>query len=1208
MLFEALVTVTLGGAVALPLDTDHLLSRPGDAKVVLVVDESCSMRNDSLGQICPGMVGQTLVSGATNGVIDSKTDQLRAALTGCIGNDGVLDVWADQVEFAIMGFGGANNLIRTIHDFSTDLASLEAAVNNGNPMTCSGVANYTPGIRACNNTPITEALKQGGIYQQDWWASGAHLSDAEVCDRHYLVLLSDGNPNGSNSYLDFACGGATRSAHRNRPWEASEYMQINGDMLCDLGGDDQLISTYTIGFGNGNFNESILQNTANLGGGFYEYAADSIQLSRVFDRILQDIVSKEAITFGTTTVSNNGFFSGNYAYISMFKPQEIGAWDGNLKKTCILPDRLSDGNYDSGNETCLFKTDDGTTLVTNPNARDQWSINAGLGGNHTFVQDTLVGGAARQLMMDKFGDLPPSDPITWSDYWTRRDIKTWVPGTSTDYVEVTPSTFDEDDAGVGGCARYQLMAFLHGYDPDPGSFDCVALEPRDLARWPMGAVINSGTALLAYDEDCETAGNCTMVVGTNNGQVHFLDAATGEEYSALVPGDLWRMGYVTERPLLDVLNQPSIDYKRLPLVDGGLFVYHLDENANAIIDGSDEAFVVFGLGHGGSAYYFIDVTDPTTVLDGSRNPVYPIVRTPGHWTDNLRSTLATPAVGRGRFPGSGGASGTETTFVAFTSGGIWEAAEPLYNFDSFPGSFQLPPGQTSTKACSQITSSVGAAGSYVCEANVRGVPLVTSYDSSFLTTVLGGGSLFNAPYTIIVPDVKQVVGATFEFVELEPNDELLILDVDDNVLARVDQTLNGADVHVPFMTSNQTSEGDAIFKIRMNTDGIDNGGEGIRIESFDVIEKPTSNGGHRPFLAVIDPARINGPTRRPFADTTELGAELLIVTNDCSGSAYPSGSGVCIDRSSPGSSDLDRMRCPISAPPAVYTEGGLATGFYFGDWCGQLWRVKTTDGGDTWEADIILRVNERFNPAAPDPSVISRQLRKFERRLDLFVTGCQGTRAVGISFGTGSLNRPGAVDDLIRPTAAPRVTDYYEGRDVMGTIFDTGYDTEVRLSTGSNPNNSCGGSCLTDGTNIEAVNPKAPGFRGFFFALQDDERMLRDSLTIDGVTFYPTYQVTTAASICQAGVGVDRVYAIDNCTAEPSPANGTGTGTPMEDRVAQENTQGTIGGDLFVVTPEQGAPIVAGGSSFQTETRADLLQSASRRGFRMLFWYQPQEL
>jgi hypothetical protein len=1202
MLFEALVSVTMGGAVALPLDTDHLLSRPGDAKVVLVVDESCSMRNDSLGQICPGMVGQTLTDGGTDGVIDSKTDQLRAALTGCVGNDGVLDVWADQVEFAIMGFGGANNLIRTIHDFSTDLTSLENAVLDGNPMNCSGVGDYQNGIRACSNTPISEAVKRGGMYQQDWWASGANLNSAEICDRHYLVLLSDGNPNGSNAYLDFACDGTARWAHRNRPWEASEYMQVNGDMLCDLGGDDQLISTYTIGFGNGNFNESILMDTADLGGGFYEYAADSIQLSRVFDRILQDIVSKEAITFGAATISNNGFFSGNYAYISMFKPQDVGAWDGNLKKACILPDKLTGGQYDTSQEECLFESDDGTRLLTNPDARDQWAILAGLGGNHRTLQDTLVGGAARKMLMSNFSGLLPEAPLSFSDYWTRRDVKTWVPGTSTDYVPVTPSTFSETDAGVGGCARYQLMAFLHGYDVE--TFDCATLEPTHMDEWPMGAVINSGTALLAYDEDCETAGNCAMVTGTNNGQVHFFDAATGEEYSAIVPGDLWRMGHVTQRPLIDALNQPSINYKRLPLVDGGLILYHFDENANTIIDGTDDAYVVFGLGHGGSAYYFIDVSDPTTVVNGTDNPVYPIVRTRGHWTDNLRSTSAAPTVGRGKFPGSGGASGSETNFVAFTSGGIWEAADPLYNFDSFPGPFTTVPGETSTVSCAQMTNSIGAAGNYICEANVRGTP-ASSYDASALTTVLGGGSLFNAPYTIIVDDVKQVTGVTLEFVDLEPGDELLILDVDDNVLARFDSTDNGVNVHKTFQTSNQTANGEAVFKIRMNTDGIDNGREGIRITEFDVIEKPSAHGGHRPFMAVIDPSKINGPSPQAFADEMLPGPELLLVTNDCSG--YGLTSGVCIDRTSPGSSDLDDLRCPISAPPAVYTEGGLAQAFYFGDWCGQIWRVSTDDSGSTWEAARILRVNEQFDPSSPDPNVVSRQLRKFERRLDLFVTGCQGTRAVGVSFGTGSINRPGAVDDLITPTAAPPVTNYYEGRDVVGTLFDTGITSPIRLSFGTNPDNTCGGSCLTDVTQIDGANPGAPGFKGFFFALRDDERMLRDSLTIDGITFYPTYQVTTAATICQAGVGVDRVYAIDNCTSEPAPANGTSTGNPLDDRVAEENSNGTIGGDLFVVTPEDGPPIVASGN-MSTQREADLLRSNSQRGFRILFWYQPEEL
>lgn len=1197
MLLELLLTTTVGGAVALPLDTDHLLSQPGNAKVILVIDESCSMEEDFIGQPCPAMVGNILTDGGTDGVIDSRSDQVRAALTGCLGNEGILDLWAGTVEFAVTGFGAKGDRLRVIHDFSNDKDSLEYAINGGDPDACQGSRDYVPGLRHCGGTPMVPALDEAGQYLQDWWSASRFLSEAEVCDRHHLVLLSDGIPTRGDAFLDFACGGDTLSVGTTEPWLVSEYMHVNGDMLCDLP-EEQTFTTYSVGFGTGGFDPVLLTEVADKGGGFYEYAADSTQLGRVFDRILQDIVSKEAVTFGPGSISNNGLFSGNFAYVSMFRPRSDGAWVGNLKKACILPDRTSTGQYDTSELSCLFMSSDGTNLLTNPNARDQWSLAAGLSGGTAILQNAVVGGAGRQLLATKFGDVAPNAPVSIANPWARRDLKTWVPG-GTDYAQIDPASLSEEDAGVGGCARYKLMAFLHGYDPE--TFDCTALHPINMSAWPMGAVVNSGTALLAYDKDCETAGNCTVVTGTNNGQIHFFDAATGREHSAIVPGDLWKMGYVTQRPLIEVLNQPNVEFKRLPVVDGGLVLVHFDWNGNAIIDDSDAAWIVFGLGHGGSAYYFIDVSNRTTVIDGS-TPVYPIVRTPGHWTENLRSTSAAPVVGIGKFPGSL----NEQPFVAFTSGGIWEAADPLYDFHYFPGEFDTNPAASSTVACTQLTSAIGAAGNYICDANVVGAPLVPSYDASALTTVLGGGSLFNAPYTVVANGTKQITGMTLEFVDLEPNDELLILDTEDGVLARVTQADNGSNVHKKFLTSNHTGSGDAVFKVRMNTDGVAGTGKGIRIESFDVLKKPHASGHHRPFMAVIDPFLVNGsPSPRPFASETVNGAELLVVTNDCTGYGLSS---KCIDKDSPGASDLKYMRCPISAPPAVYSEGGVVEAFYVGDWCGQIFRIRfdPTSFLPRYVVKRILHVNEQFDPSAPDPNVVSRQLRKFERRLDVFATGCSGERAVGISFGTGSMNRPGAIDDLVTPSFAPAVTNYHLGRDVAGTIFDKWFDETLRLNVDSDPDSNCSGDCLTDVTSIPKANENAPGYRGFFFALHDDERMLRDSLTIDGVTFYPTYQVTTAASTCQAGLGADRVYAVNNCTAEPAP-NGGSTGVPMDDRVVEENPDGSVGGDLFVVTPEDGAPIVTSGN-MNTRRPANLLQSTATRGFRILFWYQPTEI
>ncbi len=1200
-MMHAAVWFGIGQALtAQPLDTDILASKGGNAKVILVVDESGSMGSGSLGQVC------------TSGTVNTKEEQLKAALNGCIGDEGVLDLWSSQVEFALMGFRASTVTLHS--DFTQNLATLESAVNG---LTSSGL------------TPLSRAIREAGKHHQDYW-SGPNLARAQTCDDHYLVTLSDGYPNSVGATMDYACDGSVPNVNvpEDSPELASAYLANNGDMLCSLDGE-QVVSTFTIGFGNpGDFSESQLDLMAQ-GEGFYQYASDTDALAAVFNTILQAIVNRGAITFGSSAVSNDGFFTGNDVFISAFKPIETGAWLGNLKKTCIVPDQLANGEYDATQRDCLFRFDTAKDeLVTNVDAKDVWSLQQGLGDDEARLDNAMVGGAGARIFAEEFGGEVPEASVGFSDFYTRRSIYTWDPSNpGGGYIRVTPSDLSNSMTGVAGCTHHKLIAMMHGYDID--SFDCSSLEPQHFAEWPIGAIINSGSALMAYAEGCDSSdpsypncgcyqpGNCVVAVGSNHGMVSFVDAATGNEITSIVPGDLWKPGMVTPRGLADLLNQPNINYKRLPTVDGNLRLYHLDENSNAVIEPTEDAYLVAGLGHGGSAYYFIDVSEPIgDTPSASQNPVVPLVRTPlpsggcsagdACWTDDLRSTQAAPAIGRGRFIDVSG-SNADRTFAAFTSGGDWEVAEPDATFEEFPGSYTSggAPGAISTTSCTDMLAGLGL-GTQLCNAwNPFG-----SYDALVFP---GGGSPFDSPYTVVADDVEQITGVTFDYVDLEPGDQVRIQDtsgVDLLVLTDADNSPGSGDptVQRSFLTSQKTAGGDAIFRIRFETDGAPGPpvGNGIKIREFEVRKKPTRVAdGHRPFLAVIDLERMNGPDgdpRREFVARTKSGAELLLVTRDCADTGVDPTR--CIDASD--HAVLDRMVCPISAPPSVYSEGGLAKAFYFGDWCGQLWKVYTEDQGQTWKPQILLELNEQFDPSSPTPGVVSRNFRRFERPVDLFVTGCKGGRALGVSFGTGNVNRAGADDDL---DGASAVTNHHAGFDVVGTLFDDGTITApVRLNESTAVDATCAGDCLVDLTNqASAADKSATGYRGFFWALREDERMLRDPLTVEGVTFYPTFQVDEVATACDAGVGIDRVYAVRNCDADPVDATGVGTGGggAQNQRTVVENTDSVIGAGLAVFTPPGGEIIVSTGN-IDSESTANLLPNQGRRGPRMLYWHKPE--
>ncbi|NJK88527.1 MAG: hypothetical protein HC923_03425 [Myxococcales bacterium] len=184
--------------------------------------------------------------------------------------------------------------------------------------------------------------------------------------------------------------------------------------------------------------------------GFYTYASDAIQLSQAFDLILQDIIANDAVTFGASTVSSEGLFTGNYVYISMFRPEQAGPWRGNFKKTCVLPELRSNGLYDTSETRCLFRaSSDGKRLIGNNNARDRWAELAGMTGQ-AQLDATDLGGAARLVLRNEFSNVAPEANVTWTDHWTKRDIYTWKPG-SVGYLDVNPIALDADLVGLDGC-------------------------------------------------------------------------------------------------------------------------------------------------------------------------------------------------------------------------------------------------------------------------------------------------------------------------------------------------------------------------------------------------------------------------------------------------------------------------------------------------------------------------------------------------------------------------------------------------------------------------------------------------------------------------------------------------------------------------------------------------------------------------------------
>ena len=113
------------------------------------------------------------------------------------------------------------------------------------------------------------------------------------------------------------------------------------------------------------------------------------------------------------------------------------------------------------------------------------------------------------------------------------------------------------------------------------------------------------------------------------------------------------------------------------------------------------------------------------------------------------------------------------------------------------------------------------------------------------------------------------------------------------------------------------------------------------------------------------------------------------------------------------------MTCPISAQPAVYTQGGEIRGVYVGDECGQLWKAwPTGTNGTSWTARRLINLNDVDPADQLSPIGYSKDFRKVFRQLELVISSCPGSTVLGVYFGTGNVQRPSATDELVSRRAA----------------------------------------------------------------------------------------------------------------------------------------------------------------------------------------------
>lgn len=1276
MLSSVLTLLALGSGVGQPLPDQLDILRGADRtpQVMLLVDLSGSMRFGHEPSDCSHYLatrGSALQNPqGANGL--SRIDQLIAVLTGCqAANDGILDRWAPRMIFAATSFAGLGSSswpldIRDVFPFpaggspafSTNLSAIETAVEGMVAPPGAGTP-LVPGYRVA-------AARFDQVFRNN---------NTEVCRPNAIVLMTDGEGNSGESVLfdqvgtpgvvdvtvrdsgdcyipsilgpvGIPQGGQTRCGfavlappHAD---VAAQYLwgNVGGgsaplhDALPLVDGV-QPIRTYTIGFSvEDEGARMLLQHMAEVGGGEYLPAENYQQLYDAFERIMIFIGSNAEASFTGVTVQRNGLISGNYIYQSSFQAVEEGHWFGNVKKFCLVPETLSDF-------TCVLVWNaDEEDYVFNLNPVDLWSTERGY--------STQQGGAGSRILA-QMGTTTSSGAVPSQPY-DGRNIVTWRPN-QVGYIDVDPTdaTFTPADTFTSGlCEHYSLLNKLYGYTYDNQS--CAgAFTPRPVAfdLWPLADTVNGGQVLLKYTETCEEAADrCYVVTVTNAGMLHIFNAVTGQEVQAVIPPEFFRPTGVTTHILADVMDQPTMDFTRRFYFDGGVSLYHDDENANSIIESSETAYLIAGFGRGGAAYLKWDVSRlPTGELTSSLNPPHPIFRDRATGFQHLRDTWATPWLGRLETSGGSRAVAVFPTGheAALDAPGAPFAQATLppnppapdtesspYSIPCDAPSLGIPSEVCSTPSprtvCEQI---VGGPSPTVCgttdvcspcddpdPAVCVAPPLshappfcydwpgLAGFDPSLVSqygiTALDPIRISVGPYTFEEGVSRaRAYQIRFAYIDLQPGDALILSDANGRIVQRFQGSYRDASTGTLIPVASDWIRSPS-FRLDVVADGINDAvAYGYRIDGIDVLRDVVAPlppvGQTRPGIYIVDldtwegnPSGFGGVP--PAGDASQAAGILYRFTSSCSDST-PGVNETCIDFST--ASDLRFMTCPISASPSVYTEGGTLRSIYFGDECGQVWGITVSPDGGSWTARRLLTTNDRGLAGETVAGRESRNYRKIFTPVEVVISTCTGRRALGVYFGTGNLQRPAAIpSDTPRPTDPPpnlEIGPGVFGFDIMGVVWDS---TDI----------PAGGWAYTElqvvtPTILEIDTTTGLGQRGFYMALEQDEKILRPPLVFDGVAFFQSYRPTQAATECRDAVGRSRTYAFDNCTAAPALSTAP-AGLPV--RAVTENPSSTIGGDITAVIGA-GETFIFGGDS-RIGARANIAPPRPQGHVRLFLW------
>ncbi|MBA6292432.1 rRNA (guanine-N1)-methyltransferase [Colwellia sp. MB3u-70] len=420
-------------------------------------------------------------------------------------------------------------------------------------------------------------------------SSGNYLSPFSDCSSNaFVILITDGEPtydNGADSKISEL---STVEDGKTIKFSGSKFggnylpavaqWMYENDINTTLEGK-QTVETFTIGFSEGADDAApLLKESAKLGGGTYYRAEDSVQLTAALLNALESLEpSNDSLTSASVAANNfDRTETLNSVYYSMFQPDNGPRWQGNLKKYKVVSSNQvgKHGNPALDLNSGQF-SQDVTSFWSADNAKDGAAVTKG------GVAEMLRNKTNRII----YSDIGSGDALA---LLTQTSAETSFGGSA---ELATALDVNENEVGT-----YLRWAKGENVDNIKLADDSIPIMRPDV----FGDPLHSKPLVVNYGDSIR------ILIGTNAGALHMFEdkGDSVDESWAFMPKEFFK----NIKPLRE--NYSTAD--KVYGVDGNITSYIEDNNGDGVINGTDKVWIFFGLRRGGTSYYALDISTPSS--------------------------------------------------------------------------------------------------------------------------------------------------------------------------------------------------------------------------------------------------------------------------------------------------------------------------------------------------------------------------------------------------------------------------------------------------------------------------------------------------------------------------------------------------------------------------------------------------------------------